>query len=304
MSTEQTRDNNASEVVVSVAQLTRNFKRKTALDDVSLEIPKGVVFGLVGENGAGKTTLIRHLLGRLQPNAGSVQVFGLDPVKHPVEVLSRLGYLSEDRNLPGWMQVWELMRYTRAFYPSWDPDYAEELREQFGLDPQAKIKNLSRGELARTGLLIALAYRPELLLLDEPSSGLDPIARRDILEVIVRTVAEEGRTVVFSSHLLEEVDRVADQIGMIHQGKLVFQGELEAIKAQHHHLILSRPGSTEAIRIVVKAFTSLFVVWVMVVSIFAYFYPAYFTWIGPYIQPGLGLDIDLDALEQYTVRQS
>ena len=234
---------NDSEIVVSIKDLTRTFKRKTVLEDVYLEIPRGVVFGLVGENGAGKTTLIRHLLGRLRPDKGAVQVFGLDPAKNPVGVLSRLGYLSEDRNLPSWMKVWELIRYTRAFYPGWDPEYAEELREQFALDPHEKIKNLSRGELARMGLLVALAYRPELLLLDEPSSGLDPVARRDILEAIVRAVADEGRTVVFSSHLLDEVDRVADQIGMIHHGKMMFQGNLEEIKAQHHCCILYNPDS-------------------------------------------------------------
>jgi ABC-2 type transport system ATP-binding protein len=117
------------------------------------------------------------------------------------------------------MRVDELLRYTAAFYPKWDMAYAEDLRRQFGLDPRAKIKTLSRGENAKAGLLIALAYRPELLLLDEPSSGLDPVVRRDILEAIIRTVADEGRTVFFSSHLLEEVERVADDMAMMFNGQ-------------------------------------------------------------------------------------
>ncbi len=196
------------------------------------------MFGLVGANGAGKTTLIKHLLGRFKPESGSVRVFGFDPVTEPVAVLSRIGYLSENRDLPGWMRVDELLRYTQAFYPNWDPAYAEELRRQFGLDPRAKIKTLSRGENAKAGLLIALAYRPELLLLDEPSSGLDPVVRRDILEAIIRTAADEGRTVVFSSHLLEEVERVADDMAMIFNGKVVLAGPVDQVKENHHRLVL------------------------------------------------------------------
>ena len=224
--------------VVEVAGLHRRFRRKQALEDVSIKVPRGVVFGLVGENGAGKTTLVKHLLGALKAKKGSVRVFGMDPVAHPVEVLSRTGYLSEDRDLPGWMCVGELMRYTQAFYPGWDEAYAEALRTRFALAADARIKQLSRGEKAKAGLLMALAYRPELLLLDEPSSGLDASARRHILEAIVRTVAEEGRTVVFSSHLLDEVERVADVVAMVHQGRVLFQGGLDAIKEAHHRLVL------------------------------------------------------------------
>ncbi|MEA3365548.1 MAG: ABC transporter ATP-binding protein [Candidatus Hydrogenedentes bacterium] len=199
------------------------------------------MFGLVGENGAGKTTLIHHLLGLLKAQAGSVRVFGLDPVKDPVGVLSKIGYLSEDRDIPDWKRVYELMRYTQAFYPEWDENYAEELRETFGLDSRARIKELSRGQRAQAGLLIALAYRPPLPLLDEPSSGLDAVVRRDILAAIIRTVADEGRTVVFSSHLLDEVERVADEVVMIHRGRLAFQGSMEDIKASHHRLVIRFP---------------------------------------------------------------
>ena len=203
------------DAVIEVSALTRRFDPKLALDGVSLSVPRGCVFGLVGENGAGKTTLIKHLLGLLRAQSGSVRVFGLDPVSDPVGVLGRIGYLSEQRDLPGWMRVDELLRYTQAFYPRWDAAYAERLRRQFSLEPAARIKNLSRGEAAKAGLLVALGHRPELLLLDEPSSGLDPVVRRDILEAIIRTVADEGRTVFFSSHLLDEVERVTDRLAMM-----------------------------------------------------------------------------------------
>jgi ABC-2 type transport system ATP-binding protein len=236
---------NCDSIPIQIQGLTRRFGAKLALDDVSLTVTRGCVFGLVGENGAGKTTLIKHVLGLLKPEQGTVRVFGRDPVQDPPGVLSRIGYLSEARDLPGWMRVEELLRYTQAFYPGWDESYAESLRKQFCLEPSARIKNLSRGELAKMALLVALAYRPELLVLDEPSSGLDPVVRRDILEAIVRTVADEGRTVFFSSHLLDEIERVSDRIAMMVDGRIVLNGGLDEIKAAHHHFTLrfSKPQS-------------------------------------------------------------
>jgi ABC-2 type transport system ATP-binding protein len=222
-----------SESVINVSGLTRRFGAKTALDSVSVYMPRGAVYGLVGANGAGKTTLIKHILGLLRAQSGSVRVFGLDPVADPVAVLSRIGYLSEENDLPGWMRVDELIRYSRAFYPAWDDVYAEGLRQSFALDPDAKIKTLSKGQKARAGLLIALAHRPELLVLDEPSSGLDPIVRRDILGAVIRTIADEGRTVLFSSHLLGEVEQVADHVTMINRGKIVLSAALETIREMH-----------------------------------------------------------------------
>lgn len=228
----------SAEAVVAVTNLSRRFGAKTALDDVSLYVPRGGVFGLVGENGAGKTTLIKHMLGLLRAEAGTVRVFERDPVADPVEVLGRIGYLSEQPDLPGWMRVDELLRYTKAFYPKWDAAYADKMLSQFGLNPAQRINTLSKGQTAKAGLLVAQAHRPELLLLDEPSSGLDPMVRRDILEAVIRTVADEGRTVFFSSHLLEEIERVSDHIAMLHRGKLVLCGTLDEVKAQHRRFTL------------------------------------------------------------------
>ena len=221
------------ESVITVSELTRRFGARTALASVSLSVTRGAVHGLVGANGAGKTTLIRHVLGLLRTEGGSVRVFGLDPVADPVGVLSRIGYLSEEKDLPGWMRVDELIRYSRAFYPAWDDVYAEELRQTFALDPTMKIRDLSRGQKAQAGLLIALAHRPELLVLDEPSSGLDPIVRRDILGAIIRTIASEGRTVLFSSHLLEEVEQVADHVTMISHGRIAHSAPIEGLKESY-----------------------------------------------------------------------
>jgi ABC-2 type transport system ATP-binding protein len=224
--------------VVEINQLSRRFGAKLALDQVSLTVPTGCVLGLVGENGAGKTTLIKHVLGLLRAESGKARVFGLDPAEEAVRVLGQIGYLSEDPDLPGWMRVRELLRYVQAFYPSWDERYANELRERFALDPNSRVRSLSKGQRARVGLIAALAYRPALLVLDEPSSGLDPIVRRDILIAIIRTIAEEGRTVLFSSHLLSEVERVSDRIAMLKSGRLVFSGDLADVKQSYHRVTL------------------------------------------------------------------
>jgi ABC-2 type transport system ATP-binding protein len=232
----------ACDTVVEIDRLSRRFGQTLALENLSLRVPRGAVFGIVGANGAGKTTLIRHLLGLFRPQQGTVRVFGLDPVRDPVGVLGRIGYLSEENDLPPWMRVHELLRYVRAFYPGWDDAFAEELRELFAIDRKARVRDLSRGQKARTGLLIALAYRPELLVLDEPSTGLDPLARRDILAAVLRTVAQEGRTVLFSSHLLDEVERVSDHVAMIDKGRIIVHGPLDAVREGHRVLTVRFDG--------------------------------------------------------------
>jgi ABC-2 type transport system ATP-binding protein len=222
------------QTVVDVKDLSRSFAEKTALDRVSFRATAGQVHGLVGANGAGKTTLLKHLLGLLRATTGSVRVFGLDPVRDPVGVLGRIGYLSEEHELPEWMTIDELMRYTQAYHPAtWDAKYARELLDTFALDPAKKVKELSKGMRAQAGLIAAVAHRPQLLILDEPSSGLDPVVRRDILDAIVRAVADDGRTVIFSSHLLDEVERMSDHVTMIHQGRVTLSGVLDDVRGSY-----------------------------------------------------------------------
>lgn len=235
-----------TEFVAQITDLHRSFEGKPALQGVTLDIPRGAVLGLVGENGAGKTTLLNHLLGLLRPNSGRVSVFGLNPVQEPAEVLGRIGYLSESRDLPAWMRIDQYMNYQRGFYPNWNQTHADELVNMFELDRTQRLKTLSRGQLARVGLLGAIAHRPELLLLDEPSSGLDPVVRRDILAAIIRTVADDGRTVLFSSHLLDEVQRVSDHVAMLHQGQLLLSDKLESVLLNHTRITvqLAEPVST------------------------------------------------------------
>jgi ABC-2 type transport system ATP-binding protein len=238
-------DDFPGDAVIEIKNLSRKFGRKQALDDVSMEIPRGVVMGLVGLNGAGKTTLLKHILGLLRAQQGSVSVFGKDPSRHPKYVLSRMGYLTEEDSLPGWMKVWQILRFSKPFYPNWNDQYAQELLETFKIDPAKTIKKMSKGQRARVGLTIALAHRPELLVLDEPSSGLDPVVRNDILAAIIRTIADSGRTVLFSSHLLDEVQRVSDMIGVIRNGKLVECGPLENLQTRYQRVTLTVDDSSE-----------------------------------------------------------
>lgn len=235
-----------SDPVIDVKNLSRKFGVKQALSDVTIAIPRGGVFGLIGANGAGKTTLIKHLLGSHFAQSGSVSVFGVDPVCEPVQVLSEIGYVSEDRDLPSWMRVQEIIDFTKTFYKKWDSNYAKELVDLFELQPKQRISTLSRGQTARICLLLALAHRPKLLILDEPSSGLDTLIRRDILTAIIRTTAEEGRTVLFSSHLLDEVERLADRVAILHQGRILLQNSLDSLLESFRRVTLRFTDSHQA----------------------------------------------------------
>lgn len=229
-----------TDTIVKISQLSRQFDQQIALDNVNLEVRKGQVYGIVGENGAGKTTLIKHILGMYRAQKGTVKVFSMDPVQYPEKVLAHIGYLSEEPELPAWMTIEQLLNYQGAFYSGWDQAYALELIEQFQLDISKKVKELSKGQKARTGLCLAQAYRPDLLLLDEPSSGLDPNVRNDILEEIINTISDEGRSVIFSSHLLEEVERVSDHLLMLSHGKVMISDELENVLSGHFVVHVSK----------------------------------------------------------------
>ena len=222
--------------IIDIRSLSRRFGNKAALQDVTLQIPRGKVFGVVGENGAGKTTLIKHTLGLLKAKQGSVSVFGMDPVQQPRQVLSRIGYLSEQPDYPEWMTVTQFTNYMAAFYKTWDRRYAAELLDMMNVDPAKKIGELSKGQQARVGLCAAQAHRPELLLLDEPSSGLDPVARNEILSAVIRTVSNEGRSVLLSSHLLDEVERVSDHLVFFSEGSVLLSEPMEAVLRKHHQV--------------------------------------------------------------------
>ncbi len=213
--------------VVKVADLSRRFGGMLSLDCVNLEVPRGVIFGLVGENGAGKTTLIRHLLGLWKAQTGTVRVFGRDPAREPVDGPGA-GRLCERGSRPARLDA---ARRATAVSEGVLPKLGRQLRRRSAPAIRSRsarpYQTLSQGQRARVGLLAAPAYRPEILILDEPSTGLDPIVRREILAAIIRTIAEEGRTVLFSSHLLEEVERVSDHVALLDHGRIVLSEPLE-----------------------------------------------------------------------------
>jgi len=215
---------------IRIENFTKRYGKFTAVNNLSLEVPKGSIFGLLGQNGAGKTTTIRTMLNLLQPTEGSIQVLGLDSVKESLDVRKRIGYLPEEPTYYSWMTVAEIVSFNAAFYATWDEDLAEKLLDSLELPRDKKLKSLSRGMQAKVGLVMALGPRPELLLLDDPTSGLDPVVRHEFLEAMIANVQSEGGTVFFSTHLLHEMERVADEVAIIHEGKLRLRGSLESVK--------------------------------------------------------------------------
>ena len=219
--------------------LTKRFRQADAVNGLSLRVPAGSVYAFLGRNGAGKTTTIRMLLDLLDRTSGEAKVLGLDCRRDALEIKRRVGYVAEGCRMYDWMTVDEIIWFCKGFYPGWDDALAAELKQRLDLDGNKRIRELSRGTQARLLLLLAMAYHPELLILDEPTAGLDVIVRRSFLEGVIELLSEEGRTVFFSSHLVHEVERVADWVGIIHEGSLVFSGPLEELKSQVKLLYLT-----------------------------------------------------------------
>ena len=215
---------------IAIEGLTHRFGKLTAVDDLRLEVPAGTVCGFLGRNGAGKTTTIQILMNLLPPAAGRVEVLGLNPVTDSLALRRQVGYVAENRVMYGWMRVRELVWFTEQFYETWNRVKVDELIDRFGLDPEQKVKHLSRGMNAQLALALALGHEPRLLILDEPTSGLDVVVRRDFLESIIGLIQEEGRTVFLSSHLVHEVERVADRVTIIDKGRLVIDGTVDEVK--------------------------------------------------------------------------
>lgn len=215
--------------VISVKHISKTFARVPALVDVTLDIPPGVVFALLGENGAGKTTLIRILTGALRADTGVASVLGLSCTDQGDQIRRRIGYVSDAPAMYEWMTSEEIGWFTAAFYDDDFPLRFAKLIHGFDVPAGVKLKHLSKGQRAKVALALAIAHDPELLVLDEPTSGLDPMVRRQFLESMVDRAAL-GRTVLLSSHQINEVERVADWVGILHQGNLKLVQPLDALR--------------------------------------------------------------------------
>jgi ABC-2 type transport system ATP-binding protein len=200
---------------IQVRGLTRFFGHKCAVDGVSFDVPRGSVFAFIGRNGAGKTTTIRTILGLLEPTRGSTSILGHNSADLPPEVRARIGYMAEGHPVYAWMRVGEYGRFQRGFYPHWNQEIFAAVIDHFSIDPRTKAGHLSHGQRAGLHLAMTLAIEPEVLMLDDPATGLDPAARRSLLEAMIFFTRSRERTIFFSSHLLDDVERVADQVAVL-----------------------------------------------------------------------------------------
>jgi ABC-2 type transport system ATP-binding protein len=206
--------------------MKRHFGKVPAVDGVDLNVHEGEIYGFLGINGAGKTTTIRMLMGIIAAEAGTISILGETTRRTSVAQKQRIGYVSQEQNFYPWMTCHALGRFVGSFYPTWDKAEFSRLLEVFEIPEDRRTTELSGGMKAKLALSLALAPRPALLVLDEPTAGLDPVARREFMEIIVAQARQHGRTTLFSSHLIDEVERCADRVGIIHQGKMRFEGRL------------------------------------------------------------------------------
>ena len=235
----------ADELIIQTADVRKRYGSVEALAGVDLKIPRGAVCGLLGRNGAGKTTTIKVLLGMVRPTSGRASVFGLPATdaKASLEIRSRAGFVSEDKDLYAGVTVGELIRFTAAFYPKWRADRASEYLAAFELRADATTRELSRGMRTKLALLLALSTGAELLILDEPMSGLDPAAIEQVLKIIVQQAGREGTTVLFSSHQLADVEQIADRIAIVDHGRVVVDGALDELRAAYRRVQLVFDGA-------------------------------------------------------------
>lgn len=218
-----------TEWAIETYQLGRQFRKTWAVRDLNLQIPKGSAFGLLGPNGAGKSTTIQMLLGLLPPSFGSMSVLGLNPVKQDVAVRRRVGYVAEIHGFYEWMTVDETIQLVSPYHERWDDARSQALMKEFGLDGTQHVRALSKGMRAKLALLLALAFNPEMLILDEPTGGLDPAARRGFIESILAQYQESGKTILVSSHLLNEFSGLLDRIAFLKNGKLHVHSSMEEL---------------------------------------------------------------------------
>ncbi len=227
-----------NEPAIRVDQLAKSYGSQQVLKNVSLSIPAGQTFALLGRNGAGKTTTIRILLGLIPADSGTVQLGGIDPAVDPLQVRRNIGYLAEDQTMYAWMTPIELCRFLAPFYPTWDMPCARDYLDRFDIPQHVRIGKLSKGQSVKLGLVVALAHHPPIVILDDPSMGLDPIARKEFNRDLVEHLQTSGCTVLYSSHLLDEVEAVADAVAILDKGTIVRTDTTDVLRDEVKQILL------------------------------------------------------------------
>ena len=236
-----------SENVIQTKNLTKVYEHEKAVDSLDLSVPQGSVFGFLGVNGAGKTTTVRMIVGHLHPTEGEVTLLGKNPWKHNGADRRRVAYVSDNMHLPGWMTPEGAMRLNASLYPKWDGTLARRLLNDFDLPPSKRFQSFSRGEKRRLCLLLAICQNADVLILDEPASGLDVAARHKFLNLILEQVYDGKRTVFLSSHLLSDLERIIDRLAIIHHGRMHLSGSLDDLKTEVRQIHLPDSVSRESL---------------------------------------------------------
>lgn len=224
--------------VIVTHRLTKFYDRRPAVHCLDLRVAQGTVYGLLGRNGSGKSTAIKMLLGMVHPDYGRAELFGEDSGRLRPQTRTRIAYLAEGHPLYRWMTIGEMARFAKSFYPTWKDSLLAQVLDHFGLSRRQKIRRLSNGQRAQVSLALAVAADPELLVLDDPTLGLDTVVRRDFLESMIEIIQRRGRTILFSSHILGDVERVADRIGILVDGVLRVDCPTEHFKQSVRHVVL------------------------------------------------------------------
>lgn len=232
-----------SEYVIETQGLTKHFGKTCVVSELNLKVPKGSIFGFLGRNGAGKSTTIRMLLGLVEPTRGSARVLGKDCRNLSPDDRARIGYLPEGHHVYGWMTIEECGKFQAAFYQHWNSSIFDAVLSHFRLDRKNRAGNLSRGQRAGLCLALVLAPEPELLILDDPALGLDPVARRSLIQSMLYVTRTTDRTILFSSHLLSDVERVADEIAVLDRGTLRASCKLETFRRQVRQFVIRHDGN-------------------------------------------------------------
>jgi len=231
---------------ISTTGLTKYYGPRCVVNSLTLDVPEGTVYGLLGRNGSGKSTTLKMLLGFVRPDRGGAKLLGDDVATLPPATRARIAYIAEGHPFVRWMTVGEAVNFTRAFYPNWNNALLDQVLDHFALPRRAKIRKLSNGQRAQVSLALAVAPDPELLILDDPTLGLDTVVRRDFLESLIQIIQRQGRTILISSHILGDVERVADRIGIMVDGVLRVDCPTEHFKLAVRKVVLEFAGEPPA----------------------------------------------------------